>query len=392
MIFDGKNGGTVELTGTGLVLRHKGVLSALSQGIKGEKRIPFASITSVQFKDAGLTTGYIQFGVLGGKESRGGVWDAARDENTILFTKEASAEFKRLRDLVEQRLGAHKTAAGAAAAPAISVSEELTRLADLRDRGVLTDEEFLEQKKRLLGQAQGAGAPAAGSADPLPGVRPLPAVAPPFPPPRPPADKSVETGKMVGWGCLGLLVLLLVIGVIGSAGNKTAATSNSSEADNLAIADLNAAAPEAAKVETPSPWSYSEDEDKVRGGTTYYASTTSTNSIAQDFPYDSDTTMRMTVRKSPAYGTDVILTISSGQMMCPSYDGCSGTVRFDNGPAQRISFSGPEDNSSETIFVDGAKSFIAKLKKAKHVTIEKTLYQAGNPQFEFNVEGLKWTH
>lgn len=139
-------------------------------------------------------------------------------------------------------------------------------------------------------------------------------------------------------------------------------------------------------------WSYSSSEDKVRGGTTHYASTTSTNSIHQDFPYSSTTTMELTIRKSPAYGTDAILTVSSGQMMCPSYEGCSGTVRFDDGPAQRISFNGPADNSNETVFIVGAKNFIAKLKKSKRIVIEKTLYQAGNPQFEFDVSGLKWDH
>lgn len=78
--------------------------------------------------------------------------------------------------------------------------------------------------------------------------------------------------------------------------------------------------------------------------------------------------------------------------MCPSYQGCSGTVRFDNGPAQRVRFNGPADNSSDTIFVVGAKSFVAKLKKAKRLVVEKTLYQAGEPQFEFDVSGLKWEH
>jgi hypothetical protein len=78
--------------------------------------------------------------------------------------------------------------------------------------------------------------------------------------------------------------------------------------------------------------------------------------------------------------------------MCPSYDGCSGTVRFDDGPAQRVSFNGPADNSSDTIFIVGANSFISKLKKSKKVVVEKTLYQAGSPQFEFTVDGLKWDH
>jgi hypothetical protein len=116
-------------------------------------------------------------------------------------------------------------------------------------------------------------------------------------------------------------------------------------------------------------WSYSTDEDKVRGSKSYFARTTITNSIHQDFPYDNATTMTMTVRNSRSQGSEVVLTVSSGQLMCPSYD-----------------------DSSETIFVDGAQSFITKLKHAKHVVIEKTLYQAGNPQFEFSVSGLKWDH
>jgi hypothetical protein len=57
-----------------------------------------------------------------------------------------------------------------------------------------------------------------------------------------------------------------------------------------------------------------------------------------------------------------------------------------------VSFNGPADNSSDTIFVIGAKQFIARLKGAKKVTIEKTLYEAGNPQFEFDIHGLKWIH
>lgn len=55
--------------------------------------------------------------------------------------------------------------------PATSdVGAELTRLADLRDRGVLTDDEFAEQKRRLLGGPQ-QPAPT-GPAGPAPTVAP----------------------------------------------------------------------------------------------------------------------------------------------------------------------------------------------------------------------------
>jgi len=139
------------------------------------------------------------------------------------------------------------------------------------------------------------------------------------------------------------------------------------------------------------PWSYSTDQDKIRGGMSYFASVTSTNSVPQDAPYDS-ATLRLLVRKSPAHGTDVLVILSSGQLICPSYEGCYGTVRFDSGSAQRLSFSGAADHSSDTIFIDGARNFIAKMKKAQKLVLEVELYQAGRPQFEFDVHGLKWEH
>lgn len=203
---------------------------------------------------------------------------------------------------------------------------------------------------------------------------------------------------------IGIVVMLVSLAVIGSLTSvnpdATSVGLNAGSTTNLPATDLTAksdelAADAALDADTDtgtSPWTYSTDEDKVRKSKSYSATATSTNSIEQNPPYNGGTTMAMTVRNSPAYGTDVILTISEGQMMCPSYEGCSGTVRFDEQAPQKISFNGPADNSSDTIFVIGAKSFISKLKKSKKVVIEKTLYEAGNPQFEFDVSDLKWDH
>jgi hypothetical protein len=266
--------------------------------------------------------------------------------------------------------------------------DELHRIWELKEKGAISEEEYARLKSKILrehDEPQKQNQKATSSSNFAARVQSSP---------NKPA--SGPTAKQAaGVGCLILLGLVLIAGLSGSnTTENTSSTANQSvnAADtNISAATTNSDVDQASAPE-PSPWSYSEDEDKVRGGTTYYARTTSTNSIEQSFPYDSDTTMDLSVRKSPAYGTDVILTISSGQMMCPSYEGCTGTVRFDDGPAQRVSFNGPADSSSDTIFVVGASQFIAKLKKAKKVTIEKTLYEAGNPQFEFDVHGLKWAH
>jgi hypothetical protein len=237
VIFDGRNGGTVELLDSVLVIRRKGVASFLTQGLKGEKRIPYSSITSVQFKEAGFTTGYIQFGLAGGIESRRGVWDATTDENTILFTKEASSEFHRLRDIVEERAAAARGGHASSHLPSSpsNVSEELSRLADLRDRGVLTDAEFAEQKAHLLGTSRPRSAqPQSAPHMPTSSISnhaqsPVQAMKDPSG-----ENRRRGIGKAIGIGCLGILGLLVVLAAIGSQVEPTDNAVDSASPDNLA--------------------------------------------------------------------------------------------------------------------------------------------------------------
>jgi len=95
--FKGHNG-QVSLSADSLTISRQGFLGFISQGLKGDKRIPYSSITAVQFKKAGwLTNGYIQFSMLGGIESRGGIRKATRDENSIMFRSSQNKDFARLR-------------------------------------------------------------------------------------------------------------------------------------------------------------------------------------------------------------------------------------------------------------------------------------------------------
>jgi hypothetical protein len=147
-VYDGRVNGTVELTDSYVIIRRKGVLGLLTQGLKGEKRIPYSSITSVQFKTPGLTNGYIQFGVAGGIESKGGLFAATSDENTVMFTMRVRDQFGHLRDAVEHRCQAARQSGAVSDKP--GPLAELAQLADLKDRGILTEAEFAEQKARLL--------------------------------------------------------------------------------------------------------------------------------------------------------------------------------------------------------------------------------------------------
>lgn len=225
MIFDGRNGGTVELLDNVLVIRRQGFASFLTQGLKGEKRIPYSSITSVQFKEAGFTTGYIQFGLAGGIESRGGVWDATTDENSVLFTRDASAEFHRLREIVEQRADtARAGGAHMSASRATSISEELTRLADLRDRRVLTDDEFAEQKAAVLGKTPMELPSGSTSPQPKP---PITQTQVNRGPEHHLESKQKRTARIFGLGCLGVIGVFMLLSAIGSRVVPTSGTTAS---------------------------------------------------------------------------------------------------------------------------------------------------------------------
>lgn len=116
---------------------------AMYHGFIGEKRIPYTSITAVQFKEAGSwLAGFIQFSIKGGSEWRGQV---NQDENALQFDKGSNETFRALRDFVEKQMAAGVTNKGG------SLADELTKLAGLRDQGILTEEEFQDQKAKLLG-------------------------------------------------------------------------------------------------------------------------------------------------------------------------------------------------------------------------------------------------
>jgi hypothetical protein len=129
------------------ITRH-GALGFLTQGHKGAKSIFIRQISSVQFKDAGLATnGYIQFAFMGGQETKGGLFNATQDENSVMFNRSQRKAFTDLRDEVTRRI----SASAGSSPPAGSVADELAKLVTLRDQGILTGEEFDVQKRRLLG-------------------------------------------------------------------------------------------------------------------------------------------------------------------------------------------------------------------------------------------------
>lgn len=152
-IFEFKSAGKYVITVDeyGVSIQQKGLLNAMAVGITGTKQLPFASMTAVQFKPAGMLSGYIQFSVLGGNEAKGGVFQAAGDENTIMFTKKEQDEANRLKELVEGKIREAQMSKSSPMQNVKSPAEQILEFKKLLDMGVITQEEFDLKKAQLLG-------------------------------------------------------------------------------------------------------------------------------------------------------------------------------------------------------------------------------------------------
>jgi hypothetical protein len=142
--------------------------SKLTHGFDGEKRIAMSSITAVQFKAVGKygnvigrlnkspdsavgpATGYIQFVVLGSQESKGGLWASQYDENTVMFNNVGQPDFEKIRDFVEKRVVELRHSPATTVIQEVDIADQLLKLSQLRDQGILTQEEFDSQKLKLL--------------------------------------------------------------------------------------------------------------------------------------------------------------------------------------------------------------------------------------------------
>lgn len=187
---------------------------------------------------------------------------------------------------------------------------------------------------------------------------------------KPPVSKAVSL-ILVG-------IIALIIGLFYTPGSTPKVASTQAQAKQQAM--LKAAAAE--------PWSYSQKDDAMSKGKTYYASVSSSNTVKFKFPYSGAQNGELTLRTDPKYGKDVMFSIEKGQILCPSYDECTVLVRFDDEDAVSFTAIGAADNSTETIFIRNYSRFVEKMMKAKRVRISVNIYQEGSPVFDFNVSGF----
>ncbi len=114
-----------------------------------------------------------------------------------------------------------------------------------------------------------------------------------------------------------------------------------SEAGRQAVSMLEPLRKAIAYERMGSQWIYDSSAEGMSGKSVATASVYSSNTIKLGFPYQGEQKGRLTLRRHPRWGNDVILAIEQGQILCHSYGDCYVGVRFDNEKMQRYEGSPP---------------------------------------------------
>lgn len=138
-------------------------------------------------------------------------------------------------------------------------------------------------------------------------------------------------------------------------------------------------------------WKKRESVDEMTNKTTKFAELRSMNSINQDFPYEGETYLRMTIRQKGS--VDIYFNIDRGQIQCSEYSGTDCIyAKFDDEQPIRFRTVEASSGNSEIVFLSGnTKKFINKCKNAKEIKIQIPIYKYGNAVFNFYVtKPLEW--
>jgi hypothetical protein len=136
---------TVEVTSGAIKVTQKGALNVLNKGLVGTKTFSINRLSGVQLKDPGMTTGYLQFILMGSSEGKGGVFNAVQDENTITFSKKEKNLIHELKDFIDYAIENPNNREKDA--PDL---DDLRKLKSLLDDGIITAKEFEAKKIKLL--------------------------------------------------------------------------------------------------------------------------------------------------------------------------------------------------------------------------------------------------
>ena len=151
------NGSTIIVYEDRVVIK-RGAFSAV--GSIGEKTFLFSTLGSVVFRKPGWSSmGYIQFIAPGNTSNNHenigaitdlkGVVELAKDPNLVLLSGRAK-EAEEIYNLIQKKIQEYNSR-GVNSQNNVSAADELEKFAALKEKGVITAEEFEAKKKQILG-------------------------------------------------------------------------------------------------------------------------------------------------------------------------------------------------------------------------------------------------
>lgn len=145
----GRNG-TLIVTEKKIIIQRKGLVALINKGSASDKEIPIKNISAIEyFKGNMLTNGKIQFSVPGeiaAFQSKPGGFE----ENTIIFLKKQAPAFLKAKEMIEE-LKEKLEQNTNTTVNQVSSADELKKFAKLKEQGLITQEEFDQKKKQILG-------------------------------------------------------------------------------------------------------------------------------------------------------------------------------------------------------------------------------------------------
>ena len=129
------------------VMIKRGMMGRMATGGPSEKTLLYSNLTGVEYKKPGLLSGYLNFNGPGLQKSSGTV-NSQKNENSIVFATKGS-EWKEIADYITSRI-AIASQGGQTIIQTQSAADELIKFKKLLDEGIISEEEFEEQKKKLL--------------------------------------------------------------------------------------------------------------------------------------------------------------------------------------------------------------------------------------------------
>jgi hypothetical protein len=153
--IDGVRGRHIDIYENKCIIRTKVTFGSLltSNATDGEKTIYYRDCVGIQFKKSGMTIGYLQF------ETSSGMMNNKNNnffgENSFTFdtTKISNEKMEEVANYVRQKIDEIKSKGDTPTTivQATSAADELKKMKELLDMGIISQEEFDAKKKQLLG-------------------------------------------------------------------------------------------------------------------------------------------------------------------------------------------------------------------------------------------------